>query len=144
MFTVLYVDDDPALLDIAKIFLELSGRIRVETVQSAGEAIDLARCRKYDGIISDYEMPGINGVEFLRHIRQHYPDLPFILFTGRGREEIAIEALNSGADFYLQKGGEPKAQFAELEYNLMHALHKRPGGTDPREPWQLLSRRMVR
>ncbi|MFA6673443.1 MAG: PAS domain S-box protein, partial [Methanoculleus sp.] len=40
--------------------------------------------------------------------------MPFIIFTGRGREEVAIEALNNGADFYLQKGGDPKTQFSEL------------------------------
>ena len=66
-------------------------------------------------------MPGINGIEFLRYIRLHYKDLPFVLFTGRGREEIVIEALNSGADFYLQKGGEPKSQFAELDREMDHS-----------------------
>jgi PAS domain S-box-containing protein len=125
MHSVLYVDDDPELLDLSKIFLEMSGQLCVDTAASVTEALEKLRYNTYDGIISDYQMPGINGIEFLRYIRQHYKDLPFVLFTGRGREEIVIEALNSGADFYLQKGGEPKSQFTELEYKIRTAIDRR-------------------
>ena len=51
-------------------------------------------------------------------------DIPFILFTGRGREEVVIEAINNGVDFYLQKGGDPKAQFAELGHKIKKAVNK--------------------
>ncbi|MEI7650093.1 MAG: PAS domain S-box protein, partial [Methanomicrobiales archaeon] len=50
--------------------------------------------------------------------------IPFILFTGRGREEVVIQAINSGADFYLQKGGEPGAQFAELTHKIKAAAFR--------------------
>jgi PAS domain S-box-containing protein len=139
MFSVLYLDDDPALLDLAKIFLELSGKLHIDTAQSIGEALDKIKHREYDGIISDYEMPAINGIEFLRHIRLNHPDLPVVLFTGRGREEIAIEALNNGADFYLQKGGPPKSQFAELEYNLIHAIDRKRVHEDLKESRQMMA-----
>ena len=122
---VLYVDDEPALLDLGKTFLELSGHLQVYTATSAREALEKMRFKDYAGIISDYQMPGMNGIEFLRHIRARHKNLPFILFTGRGREEIAIEALNSGADFYLQKGGEPNSQFVELEYKLKNAIERK-------------------
>ena len=59
-------------------------------------------------------MPDMNGIEFLKKVRASGNTIPFVLFTGRGREEVVIEALNEGANFYLQKGGEPKSQFAEL------------------------------
>jgi len=139
MFSVLYVDDDPALLDIGKTFLELSGRIRIHTVNSVSEALQEIQHRDYDGVITDYEMPHINGIAFLRYVREHYRDLPVILFTGRSREEIAIEALNSGADFYLQKGGDPKSQFAELEYNLLHAIERRKAQEELKESRQLMA-----
>jgi len=84
-------------------------------------------------------MPHINGIAFLRYVREHYRDLPVILFTGRSREEIAIEALNSGADFYLQKGGDPKSQFAELEYNLLHAIERRKAQEELKESRQLMA-----
>jgi len=104
---VLYIDDEKDLLDMGKIFLEQSGYLHVDTTPSVTEALDKLKHRQYDGIISDYQMPRMNGIEVLRYIRSHYKDLPFILFTGKGREEVVIEALNSGADFYIQKGGDP-------------------------------------
>jgi len=86
----------------------------------------LAACSslRYDVIISDYEMTGLNGVAFLRRLRSSGDRTPFILFTGRGREVVAIEALNSGADFYLQKGGDPKSQFAELVNMIRHLMQR--------------------
>jgi PAS domain S-box-containing protein len=125
MYSVLYVDDEPVLLDIGKIYLNKSGHFLVDTATSVAEAIEKLRDHTYDAIISDYQMTDIDGIQFLRYIREHFPDLPFILFTGRGREEIVIEALNSGADFYLQKGGEPKSQFAELDYKILTAIDRR-------------------
>ncbi|MFA6224733.1 MAG: response regulator [Methanoregula sp.] len=101
MSNVLYVDDEPALLDIGKIFLEMSGHLRVDTAGTVEDALHKMKLKKFDAIISDYQMPDITGIEFLRYICSEYHDLPFILFTGRGREEIVIEVLNCGADFYL-------------------------------------------
>ena len=125
MISVLYVDDEPALLEIGKTFLERSGSITVETTNSAADArVRLAECC-YDVIISDYQMPVTNGIELLKYIRTSHGDLPFILFTGRGREEVVIEALNLGADFYLQKGGSPAPQFAELEHKIRQAFHQK-------------------
>ena len=122
---VLYIDDEKDLLDLGKIFLEQSGDLHVDTTISVTEALDKLKHRHYDGIISDYQMPRMNGIEVLRYIRSHYKDLPFILFTGKGREEVVIEALNSGADFYIQKGGDPKSQFVELEHKIKNAINRR-------------------
>jgi DNA-binding response OmpR family regulator len=116
---ILLVDDQPELLDITRIFLEKGGDIAVDTSTSAVTAIDMLREKKYDAIVSDYEMPQMDGIEFLKTIKRMGLEKPFIIFTGRSREEIVIEALNSGADFYLQKGSEPRVQFAELR-NMIH------------------------
>lgn len=124
MITVLHVDDEPVLSDITKLSLERSGKYCVETVQSASEALDLLQSGKYECIISDYEMPEMNGLELLKAVRAINPDIPFILFSGRGRESVIIEALNSGADFYLQKGGEPRSQFVELEHKISYAIEQ--------------------
>ncbi|MDN7023789.1 PAS domain S-box protein [Methanoculleus sp. FWC-SCC1] len=125
MISVLYVDDEPALLDITRHFLEKSGEMTVDTVPSAGEAIERLRHRTYDAIVSDYQMPVMDGIAFLQYVRSKFDSLPFILFTGRGREEVVIEALNTGADFYLQKGSDPKTQFRELEHKVKHAVYRR-------------------
>jgi PAS domain S-box-containing protein len=115
---VLYVDDEPALLELTKLFLERSGDFSVDTAISAQVADGMVRDHHYDVIISDYQMPGMDGIEFLQQIRQAGNPIPFIIFTGRGREEVVIEAINNGADSYLQKGGNPRAQFAELEHKI--------------------------
>jgi PAS domain S-box-containing protein len=125
MISVLYVDDEPDLLDIAKTFLERSGEIAIDTLPSAAQAREILKTRSYEAIVADYLMPGMDGIEFLKHIRTRYGDVPFILFTGRGREEVAIEALNNGADYYLQKGGAPGSQFLELEHKIKQAVHRR-------------------
>ena len=125
MYRILYVDDEPDLLDIGKLFLEESGDFTVTTALSAPEGIRLLEQEKFDAIISDYQMPDMDGIQFLVEVRSRFGPIPFILFTGRGREEIVIQAINSGADFYLQKGGEPGAQFAELSHKVRMAVERR-------------------
>jgi PAS domain S-box-containing protein len=119
---VLYVDDEPDLLEISKLLLEESGDFSVATVGSAPAALELLNKEHFDAIISDYQMPGMDGIRLLVEVRKHLGKIPFILFTGKGREEIVIEALNNGADFYLQKGGEPGAQYAELSHKIRTAV----------------------
>ena len=70
-------------------------------------------------------MPEMDGIEFLKKVRNSGNKVPFILFTGRGHEEVVIQALNEGADFYLQKGGDPKPQFAELSHKIRQAIQRR-------------------
>jgi len=125
MISVLYVDDEPDLLDIGKIFLEQSGEFSVTTLTSAPEGLALLQRETFDVIISDYQMPEMDGILFLQEVRARMADLPFILFTGRGREEIVIQAINNGVDFYMQKGGDPKSQFAELAHKIRHSIRSR-------------------
>jgi PAS domain S-box-containing protein len=122
MFSVLYVDDEPMLLELAKLFLEKTGDFRIDTLPSAKAALETLARTSYDCIISDYQMPGMDGIVFLKTVRSHGSTIPFIIFTGKGREDVVIEALNSGADFYLQKGGDPKAQFVELAHKIRQAI----------------------
>ena len=91
----------------------------------------------YDAILSDYQMPEMDGIEFLKCVRARHGNLPFILFTGKGREEIAIEALNNGADFYIQKGPDMKAMLAELKHKLLNAIERRQTESALKESQQL-------
>ncbi|ABS54922.1 multi-sensor signal transduction histidine kinase [Methanoregula boonei 6A8] len=125
MYRILYVDDEPGLLEIGKLFLDSTGEFDVSTLTSAEKALESPEILLFDAIISDYQMPGMDGISFLKNIRKRTKDVPFVLFTGRGREEVVIEAINSGADFYLQKGGQPTAQFAELAHKIRIAIERR-------------------
>jgi len=101
---ILHVDDDPEFAEITCKFLEREDErftVSVETTVEDG----LARLRQeaIDCIVSDYDVPGGDGIEFLETVREHYPDLPFILFTGKGSEGVASEAISAGVSDYLQK-----------------------------------------
>jgi PAS domain S-box-containing protein len=101
---VLHVEDDPEFSDLTAIFLEREeGRFSIDTAADAAEGHELLDDREYDCIVSDYDMPGANGIEFLRAVREAYPELPFVLFTGKGSEEVASEAISAGVTDYLQK-----------------------------------------
>jgi len=113
---VLYVDDNEALLQVASIYLEETSDFEVTTTSSATLALELLENTSYDIIVSDYQMPVMDGLEFLQKVRTKYVDLPFIIFTGKSREEIAIQALNLGATQYVTKGGDPKSQYTELAH----------------------------
>jgi PAS domain S-box-containing protein len=127
MISVLYVDDEEVLLDIGKTYLERTGKLKVDITTSVSEAFELLSSSNYDVVVSDYQMPEMDGIEFLRKLRDMFPKLPFIIFTGKGREEVAVEAFEYGADFYLQKGGAPKPQFTELARKIITAHEHRQG-----------------
>ena len=125
MTSVLYVDDEPDLLEVTAEYLKHKGQFNVDTAVSARIALDMLKKKRYDAIISDYQMPQMNGIELLKTIRNTDPSIPFIVFTGRGREEVAIEAFENGANFYLQKGGDPKSQYSELIHQINQAIRRK-------------------
>ncbi len=119
--SVLYVDDELPHLMLAQEYLGASGKISLKCVSSGKEAIDALRTGTYDVIVSDYLMQDMDGIQLLKYVRANYKDTPFILFTGRGKEDIVISALNNGADYYIRKGSDSVVQFSELEQRIIQA-----------------------
>jgi PAS domain S-box-containing protein len=115
------VDDDPGLLDLACRFLRSREDLLIDSCFSAIDAMAKMAENGYDVIVLDYELPAMDGIQFLREVKGRGDMTPVIIFTGKGREEVVIEALNAGADFYLQKGGDPRMSFLELLYMIREA-----------------------
>ncbi len=113
------------MLDIMKSQLEHTGHFTVDVAESAHTALEQLSKKRYDAILSDYQMPGMDGIDFLKTLRASGNDIPFIIFTGRGRENVVIDALNFGADFYLQKGIDFKSLFAELQNMIEKAVERK-------------------
>ncbi|MFO7791879.1 MAG: response regulator [Candidatus Saliniplasma sp.] len=112
---ILFVDDDQGLLDQAKYVLEKENQdFEVIPVESSDDALNFLEENDVDIIVSDYKMPGMDGLDLLKTLRAQGNEIPFIIFTGKGREEIAMKALNLGADRYFKKGGDPIAQYEVL------------------------------
>jgi PAS domain S-box-containing protein len=102
---VMHVDDEPELTDLTATYLEReSDRFEVATETAAEDGLDTLADRSPDCIVSDYDMPGMDGIEFLERVRETHPDIPFLLFTGRGSEQVASDAIAAGVTDYLQKG----------------------------------------
>src|SRR3990170_957506 len=118
LIRVLHVDDDADFLNTAKQILEMQSSFQVETARSVEEAKDKMKEKTFDVIVSDYVMPGKNGLEFLKELKDSGSNIPFIIFTGKGREEIAIKALNLGADAYFNKLGHPETVYGELAHGI--------------------------
>jgi len=110
---VLAVDDEPQFLNIEQLYLERR-KMDVTPCESSTEALDAVKNGSYDVVVSDYQMPGLNGIDLLKALRKDGYYLGFILLTGKGREEVAINALNEGASFYLQKGIDASTLFELL------------------------------
>ncbi len=121
---VLHVDDEPGFADLTAEYLERKDEgLTVETVTSAEDAGDRIAEGRVDCVVSDYDMPGMSGIEFLEDVRVEYPDLPFVLFTGKGSEEVASEAVSAGVTDYLQKEG-TSDQYAVLANRVRNAVER--------------------
>jgi len=102
--SLLHIDDDAEFAELVSTFLEREDeRLDVETAADAEAGLDRLAEGGVDCIVSDYDLPKANGIEFLNAVREDYPELPFILYTGKGSETVASEAFSAGATDYLQK-----------------------------------------
>jgi len=121
---VLHVDDNPNYGELTKTILERQDAIsEVSTEENAIAAIERLRSEDFDCIVSDYDMPNTDGLDLLEIVREEHPDLPFILFTGKGGEEIASEAITAGVTDYVQKKGSTE-QYEVLANRITNAVEQ--------------------
>ena len=119
---VLHVDDEPEFGDMVAEFLEREdAQLDVTTVTSAAAGIERLDGAQFDCVVSDYDMPDQNGLQLFESVRDSHPDLPFILFTGKGSEDVASDAISAGVDDYLQKQG-GTGQYTLLAHRITNAV----------------------
>lgn len=122
---VLHVDDDISMLETSKeILVDMNNHFRIDHAYNIEEAYKKIKIRNYDLIISDYDMPQKSGLQLLRELRENNNEIPFILFTGKGKEDVAIEALNLGSDGYINKQGNPETVYRELSHLIQLSLER--------------------
>lgn len=121
---VLHVDDEPDLAEVVATFLEREDdRMQVRTATSPEDGLELLDEHPTDCVVSDYDMPGTNGIQFLETVRERDPDIPFILYTGKGSEEIASDAISAGVTDYLQKES-GTSQYTVLANRIENAVEQ--------------------
>lgn len=102
LISILYVEDDEGLARLLKKRLDRIG-FDVETVPSGEVAFEALKERKYDIILLDYSLPGMNGIEILKKIKPENGEPPVIMLTVGGNEHLAVEAIQLGAEDYMTK-----------------------------------------
>jgi len=89
-------------------------------------------------------MPGMNGIEFMKRVKTLGDDTPFIIFTGKGREDVVIDALNFGADLYLEKSPDVRGQVSDVLVKVKNLVSSRSGDREERERCRQLHNLMER
>jgi PAS domain S-box-containing protein len=104
VISILCVDDEPFVLEILKKFFERESGFLVKTCLNATDTLDQLNAQWFDVVIADFGLPDIDGIQLLRETRGMGFSGLFIIITGKHRAHVAIDALNNGADYYVQKG----------------------------------------
>ncbi|MFB6223349.1 MAG: PAS domain-containing protein [Haloarcula sp.] len=121
---VLHVDDNLSFRELVKTFLQQEDdRFEVVSIGDPTDTIAKLSETDIDCVVSDYEMPNKSGIELLQCVREEFPSLPFVLFTGKGSEEIAGEAISAGVTDYLQKSGSSE-QYTVLANRILNAVER--------------------
>ena len=121
---LLHVEDDSAFADLTATYLNrIDAPIDHEAARTVAEAGDRFEEEPFDAVVCDYDLPDGSGIDFLERVRDVDPEFPFVLFTGKGSEEVASEAITAGVTDYLQKGGGAD-QFEMLANRLRNAVER--------------------
>ncbi|MFB6113997.1 MAG: PAS domain S-box protein, partial [Halodesulfurarchaeum sp.] len=119
---VLLVENDPEFAArTAERLMEGEDRFTIERARTAADGLGRLEETTVDCVVSEYELPNRNGVEFLETVRDRYDDLPFILFTATGSEAVASDAISSGVTDYLRKHDDIE-QFDVLANRIENAV----------------------
>ncbi|UUX92663.1 response regulator [Methanoplanus endosymbiosus] len=119
MMKIMMVDNEPGILQVGQIFLRKMGQYDVKTAKSAIEALEILKENKFDAVISGYQMPDMNGSEFLKEFRKRDSDTPFIIFSTWDANEMNPRPFTGKADYYVRKSDRAGKQFEEINLKII-------------------------
>jgi PAS domain S-box-containing protein len=130
-YGILHVDDNYDALLLLK--MKLKGDFNITSARGADEALQVMESQDFDAVVTDFEMPGMNGLEFLKIIKERNPQTPVIFYTGQGNEEVAREAFMNGVSDYLTKSRQEIAHTEKLKNSILKAVNARRSGEELKE-----------
>jgi DNA-binding NarL/FixJ family response regulator len=131
---VLHVDDEASFTELLAAFFEQESNMTVHSETDPEAALEVLDETAIDCVVSDYQMPAMDGLAFYREVRRDHDDLPFVLFTGRGTEELAAKAVNRGVDGYFRKDADT-GQYPALAHHVRTVVNaNREDGDAPSRP----------
>lgn len=130
MTKVVVVDDDPTMAEMVSYNLRRQG-FEVEASSDGVEGLQKARDRSTSLVILDLMLPGIDGLEIARQVRQARPELPLLMLTARGEEEMKLKGFEAGVDDYLTKPFSMEELIARVKALMRRTT--RPTGGAPQE-----------
>jgi putative nucleotidyltransferase with HDIG domain len=118
---ILIVDDDPSIRSILSLILKENDAYKVLMAENGRQALDILKNNPVDAILSDIQMPEMNGLELLKEVKSHDPTLPVIMITGFPTIDVAIDSMKKGASDFITK----PFKFDQVELILSRILHER-------------------
>ena len=117
---ILVTDDEESIREFLDIMLRKEG-YEITCVEDGKQAADILKKKTFDMVISDLQMPNMTGIELLKHVRESYPELIFMMITAFGTTESAVEAMKMGAYDYITK----PFKIDEVRINIANALRSK-------------------
>ncbi|MFW9997080.1 MAG: response regulator [Candidatus Odinarchaeota archaeon] len=118
--SVLHLDDEEEFLEMTRVYIDSFNRetrdqvpVRIDSSTDPVEVLERLQENDHDVLITDYKMPVLDGLQVLEAVRKQSA-IPVIILTGRGKEEVIIQALDLGADYYIRKSSDHESLFREL------------------------------
>ncbi len=115
MLSVLLIDDDPEMLEIISLEIGGDGDFSIQTCNSPYDALELAHVQKFDSIVCDFNMPGMDGGSLLHLLRSRGCTAQHILYSGKELDDEIKNLLTGCVDVYVQREGNPEAEFCKLK-----------------------------
>lgn len=123
---ILLVDDDSDFLESAKKVLMVKNNYHFDLAFSAEDAIEKMGQKNYETLVCDIQMPGLDGFQFLKYLREKGNNIPFIVFTVTDNKETVLKAYRLGANGFVGKYGKPEVVFSTLIKSITIALSNNP------------------